>query len=486
MRYAIARILEGKTSAPETQFLGTAFAVSDELALTAFHCIGDRSSNRVSLDRVKLLFPDNELVDAEYRGGDGRLDYAVLRLQLAPSKSLTRVSITPDTFREEQFFSSGYPAQIIETEFFTVTGVVSDPGAALRGDVPAIQLFSRESAARLSLQGMSGAPVMVGDPPAAIGIVRWNPVLDQDPTLAAGGSFFACPVQAILEREPELAGLAIKRAPEQKMADAIRSWRSAPEELRDILKVELERMNRQKVSEAQYQRLESGWISLPNYRFSSPVPDTQEAVAAFIKAMLRVVALGTAEIFPSPVQELQFVMLCRWNREGEDLNFVAYLPFQELVGFALDHLPPRMESSTLARAFRNKPVDVHHNYAFPIDTLCPIVAVCRPILKHVQFANRNQFAAPDQFLDPNTCRTTSGFLNFLGTHAIKRAGSDPNELYPLVYRNVEHLLDAGLEQWFRWLYHVMDCGIWETERIFVSSANPEEYAYRYNPGRGES
>ena len=134
MRYAIARILEGKTSAPETQFLGTAFAVSDELALTAFHCIGDRSSNRVSLDRVKLLFPDNELVDAEYRGGDGRLDYAVLRLQLAPSKSLTRVSITPDTFREEQFFSSGYPAQIIETEFFTVTGVVSDPGAALRGE----------------------------------------------------------------------------------------------------------------------------------------------------------------------------------------------------------------------------------------------------------------------------------------------------------------------------------------------------------------
>jgi SAM-dependent methyltransferase len=52
---------------------------------------------------------------------------------------------------------------------------------------------------------MSGAPVLTGSPQKAVGLIRWNPWLDEDPELAAGGTVYAAPAADILARWPGLA-----------------------------------------------------------------------------------------------------------------------------------------------------------------------------------------------------------------------------------------------------------------------------------------
>jgi hypothetical protein len=53
MGQAVAKVLS-----PADEFRGTAFAISRDLALTAFHCIGDRVSGKIILPAVSLQFLD--------------------------------------------------------------------------------------------------------------------------------------------------------------------------------------------------------------------------------------------------------------------------------------------------------------------------------------------------------------------------------------------------------------------------------------------
>ena len=66
----------------------------------------------------------------------------------------------------------------------------------IENGIPALQLYCRDAAAELPLRGLSGAPVLVGTPERAVGIICWNPV-DGDAAPLKGGQLFAVPVWAL-------------------------------------------------------------------------------------------------------------------------------------------------------------------------------------------------------------------------------------------------------------------------------------------------
>jgi tetratricopeptide (TPR) repeat protein len=211
MNMAIAKIFATDRGG-ERNVLGTAFAISSELGLTAYHCIGDRVGAQVKERRVRLSFVNGESLDAEYADGDPEADFALLRFLSPLPETSTRIPIALDAFANARFRCPGYPAGVPRPSIVTITGSVSEPDAGLES-ARVLQLFADQSAAGLSLHGMSGAPILVGMPEAAIGLVRWNPQRQDDRALAVGGMVYACPIKTIVERCPELGPTVVEVSP---------------------------------------------------------------------------------------------------------------------------------------------------------------------------------------------------------------------------------------------------------------------------------
>ena len=64
MTLAIGKMVSIQTDEGSTS-LGTAFAISGAVGLSAFHCIGDRATGQVIYERVEIRFPDGEEINAE-------------------------------------------------------------------------------------------------------------------------------------------------------------------------------------------------------------------------------------------------------------------------------------------------------------------------------------------------------------------------------------------------------------------------------------
>ena len=110
---------------------------------------------------------------AHVEAGDALLDAALLELNESIPEACEAMVGGREPPIGTEFFARGYPEDISEAGLFTVTGDIKAVDAAVAG-APALELYVREAAAELSFHGLSGAPVLVGDPPAAVGIVRWN------------------------------------------------------------------------------------------------------------------------------------------------------------------------------------------------------------------------------------------------------------------------------------------------------------------------
>jgi Tfp pilus assembly protein PilF len=197
---------------------GTAFAISREFALTAFHVIGNRETGVVGTNPIVLRFlrrreddwtepyecgaryhePDE--CGARYR--DAELDFAVLQLKKPLPNDLRPIALTNDFDAHERFVSAGHPG-LEGPDISHVHGTVVAPQTSIFGGVPAIQLHCDEAGDQMPLKGMSGAPVLVGSGAkrAAIGLIRWNPTKpDDEEALAVGGMVHACPVKPLAER----------------------------------------------------------------------------------------------------------------------------------------------------------------------------------------------------------------------------------------------------------------------------------------------
>ena len=204
MPEAIAKLLERQADGKWIS-RGTAFAVSPQLALTAFHVIGNRLQGEARDGPFELHFPGGHSCEAKFQDGDSRLDFALLSMMSRLPEDLQPIGLTGEAHEADGFVSRGFPPlQNVDT--LTIAGTVRNPQGTIFNGVPAIQLFSHEAAAEMPLGGMSGAPVLVGSSgkQAAIGLIRWNPTRPNDPTLSLGGTLFACPMEAIADRKPEL------------------------------------------------------------------------------------------------------------------------------------------------------------------------------------------------------------------------------------------------------------------------------------------
>jgi hypothetical protein len=189
---------------------GTAFAISDRLALTAFHVVGDRATGTVRHQEVPLVFSGGSVVARVDAGSDPVGDAALLHLSEALPSGSVPVVLTNDVHRE-RWFSRGFPVEDPTSAGRTVDGNIVDPDQRQpQSNASVIALYCQQAAAGSpqQLAGFSGAPVLIDEPPIAVGLIRWNPINPSQPGIAAGGTVYACPVRSIFARWPELRALA--------------------------------------------------------------------------------------------------------------------------------------------------------------------------------------------------------------------------------------------------------------------------------------
>ena len=182
--------------------LGTVFAVTGRLALTAFHNVGQKDTGEVRIPRVRCEWAGH-VSFAGVQDGDRRQDVALLRLDKELPLALDPVLLTRHVSEHARFVARGRPVDVPGVSLFTASGeIISLSGE--RDGARVMQLACRESAAQLSMRGMSGAPVLVGRMDMAAGVVTWNPPRADQFELGAGGAMFAAPSAVVLDRWPQL------------------------------------------------------------------------------------------------------------------------------------------------------------------------------------------------------------------------------------------------------------------------------------------
>lgn len=199
MTLAVGRLSDAASS----KELGTMFAVTDRLALTAFHCIGDRGTGKVWSRRVLCTWSKG-VSHATVQDGDHLNDVALLRFDRVLPCELEPIRLVRDVAEHTPFVAPGAPAEVQGVFVYAASGKITWPNARLQDETPVIQLACRDSAAGLSLYGLSGAPVLVGQPLKAVGVVRFNLPRDDRPDLARGASIYAAPSRVVLHRWPQL------------------------------------------------------------------------------------------------------------------------------------------------------------------------------------------------------------------------------------------------------------------------------------------
>ncbi|MEV6706867.1 TIR domain-containing protein [Micromonospora wenchangensis] len=203
-----------------SQLIGTAFAVTARIALTAFHCVGDKDTGRVAHEKLQIWFYDR-FVKAKVADSAHALDIAILELEEDLHDGIDPVSLVTRAETQADFISIGWPSsRAFRAHFFTISGSVVNPNSIIFEGVPAIQLHCVQSST-LPLQGYSGAPLLVptsNGTHAAAGVIRWNPPLTDNPELAAGGTLYASPISELLREKPLLDISATDTVAEQRRA----------------------------------------------------------------------------------------------------------------------------------------------------------------------------------------------------------------------------------------------------------------------------
>lgn len=195
-------------------WVGSAFVISGEYALTARHVLCPPSGNGTSSAEPsatgRLFFADGATTPFVLEDHDADLDVALLRITVPPA-NLRSIPLGALRFHtDDSALAVGWPlARPFSGDPDYVRAIVDSPDATIFGGVPALKLYSPEAAAGKALQGLSGGPVLfrtsadVGTGPGfAVGIVRWNP--PRPDGTALGGAFYATPVDAVIKRWPDL------------------------------------------------------------------------------------------------------------------------------------------------------------------------------------------------------------------------------------------------------------------------------------------
>jgi hypothetical protein len=246
------------------------------------------------------------------------------------------------------------------------------------------------------------------------------------------------------------------------------------------MRQELDRLNRKKVSYFAADPRHATWIPLPQVNFVIPRSLPDEAVREFSSMMVLLIARALEELYGAEAEQIEFVAICSIETASDRTGFRFYVPRPEVVGYVSERLPPRVTAADTKAAVDAITSDVRRSCVLVPGQLLPVVYSFDPQNRTLQITNENQLNAPDQFLEPRRCRTTSGLLNCIGAMSARSLGSQSGLMIEL--NNFEALMNQGLEPWFSWFYSLFDTGAaLDPERLLVNPDNPEEYVNRYDP-----
>ena len=219
------------------------------------------------------------------------------------------------------------------------------------------------------------------------------------------------------------------------------------------------------------------WMPIPSHSFGMRSESiTDPDVKVFVKGVFRALAAGMdADGHKTPDE---FVALCRCSTADGAVTLCVTCPYEHPLRLLRDmRSGPRMQEVRSLIAEKSATLDINHNYGLPEGVSVPVVFSRSPDKNEVLLMNRHHLTNPGQFLAPARCTTTSGFLNHIGALEIDHLVNGRKNFY---IPAPESMMNKGLDDWFRWLYWLMDTGIvFESARMYVSRANPEQYAYRY-------
>jgi hypothetical protein len=237
---------------------------------------------------------------------------------------------------------------------------------------------------------------------------------------------------------------------------------------REEITAELGRLNHEKVLAPRAGWDPDAWAPIPEVEYVRPTVEG-DALRDAVKAFFWFVVLGLDDFF-GPTQR-EFVSLFALRRSDDDVRLALICPYREPLDFVL-----QQHGSGLDPDFADRITgwEVEHRYTLVEELLIPIVFVYDGAARHVLLMNKHHFHNPEQFLSPRLCRTTSGFLNFIGAQVIRESPT-------VLVSDIESIMNEGLDEWFRWLYCMFETGRrFESKRLLVMKANPEEYAYDYD------
>lgn len=204
---AVARI----TSSGDGAMLGTAFAVDDHVALTAFHCVreGDASSQD-PMDEVELSFLAGETTPAEVVDSRPAEDWAILRLEAPLSAASRPIPLRAEVQPGDACRCLGFPYAAEEIGYLGILATVSATDTRYGGGgSPVLALEAETVAAGFRAHGMSGGPVVLrGTYEPAVGLVRSHLGEPGDRETPMGGVLFACPTR-LFSDAPSLARPAV-------------------------------------------------------------------------------------------------------------------------------------------------------------------------------------------------------------------------------------------------------------------------------------
>ncbi|HEY0170637.1 MAG TPA: tetratricopeptide repeat protein [Pyrinomonadaceae bacterium] len=194
----------------EKKYTGTAWLCSQEYALTAAHCVGDRVGRVPMEGTFRLKLGAGDWLEAEVADWDPDVDAALLRIKggkipedvkvkLGQLPSLTPWPVGPTGFQWQSWgFASGNPSGT------ALWGYIDEPNSYITDD-PDAEVERRQHAIQLTceqggfdnLPGISGAAVSF-DKNVVVGLVRSGPPSFKQRVI------YAAPLKSIVEAFPEV------------------------------------------------------------------------------------------------------------------------------------------------------------------------------------------------------------------------------------------------------------------------------------------
>ena len=214
--------------------------------------------------------------------------------------------------------------------------------------------------------------------------------------------------------------------------------------------------------------------ALPAFDFRAPSKEVApEIQKELVRGIFQLFASGIVEFWGTNQAELQFVSSIRHTLARGEFEFDFACPFPTLVELIQINLKDARRALG-----RIKNLNIKYKMLLPDNARVPVVFVYVPNNNTLLVTNENHYGNPQQFLDPELCRTTSGFLNFIGTFLLLENIPDGATHVETVIAKGNDVMNRGLDEWMRWLYRLADTNmIYEQKRILVDPKNPEEFFF---------